>query len=103
MPAVVSTAYLSDEDLGAIIAYIKTVPPVDHKTSGQQFTPLAKIMLVAGVLPSFPVEVVSHDVHVTAPARGVKVLVAEDMPLVRVDRPRMVEVMQNLVDNAVKM
>lgn len=33
---------------------------------------------------------------------GVKVLVAEDMPLVRVDRPRMVEVMQNLVDNAVK-
>ena len=73
MPAVVSTAYLSDEDLGALIAYIKTVPPVDHKTSGQQFTPLAKILLVAGVLPQFPVEVVSHDVHVTAPEREVSV------------------------------
>ena len=71
MPAVVSTAYISDEDLGAIIAYVKSVPPVDHITNGQNFTPLAKILLVAGVLPPFPVETVSHEVHVTAPARGV--------------------------------
>jgi len=71
MPAVVSTAYLSDEDLGAIIAYVKSVAPVDHKTNGQNFTPLAKILLVVGVLPQLPVEAVSHEVHVTAPARGV--------------------------------
>ena len=71
MPAVVSTAHLSDEDLGAIIAYVKSVPPVDHKTNGQRFTPLAKIMYVLGVLPRLPVEVVSHEVHMTAPARGV--------------------------------
>ena len=71
MPAVVSTAHLSDEDLGSIIAYIKTIPPVDHVTHGKQFTPLAKIMFTAGVLPPFPAEVVSHDVHVTAPPRGV--------------------------------
>jgi mono/diheme cytochrome c family protein len=70
MPAVVSTAHLSDEDLGAIIAYIKTVPPVDHQTNGKQFTPLAKILLVAGALPPFPVEVVSHEINVTAPERG---------------------------------
>ncbi len=71
MPAVVSTANLSDEDLGAIIAYVKSVPPVDHKTNGENFTPLAKILYVLGVLPRFPVETVSHAVHVTAPARGV--------------------------------
>ena len=70
MPAVVSTANLSDEDLGAIIAYIKSVPPVDHKTNGQRFTPLAKILYVAGILPRFPVETVSHAIHVTAPERG---------------------------------
>ena len=71
MPAVVSTSHLSDQDLGSIIAYLKTVPPVDHKTNGQNFTPLAKILLVAGVLPQLPVNVVSHEMHVTAPARGV--------------------------------
>jgi mono/diheme cytochrome c family protein len=70
MLAVVSTSYLSDEDLGAIIAYIKSVPPVDHVTHGQNFTPLAKILYTAGVLPKMPVETVSHDVHVSAPARG---------------------------------
>lgn len=71
MPAVVSTAYMSDEDLGAIIAYIKTLPPVNRQTNGQKFTPLAKILLTAGVLGKLPVETVSHEVHVTAPARGV--------------------------------
>jgi len=59
--------------LGAIIAYIKTVPPVDHETNGQNFTPLAKILAAAGVLGDLPVEVVSHDVHVIAPERGVSV------------------------------
>jgi mono/diheme cytochrome c family protein len=71
MPAVVSTSNLSDEDLGAIIAYIKTVPPVAHKTTGQHFTPLAKILYVLGVLPQLPVEVVSHETHVAAPVAGV--------------------------------
>jgi mono/diheme cytochrome c family protein len=70
MPAVVSTSHLSDEDLGAIIAYVKSVPPVDHVTTGKHFTPLAKIMLAAGMLGTLPVESVSHDIHVTAPARG---------------------------------
>jgi cytochrome c5 len=79
MPAVVSTAYLSDEDLGAIIAYVKSVPPVDHVTNGNNFTPLAKILNVLGVLPKFPVEVVSHDVHVTAPERGATVEYGEYM------------------------
>lgn len=79
MPAVVSTAYLSDEDLGAIIAYVKTLPPVDRETQGNKFTPLAKILLTAGVLGDLPVETVSHDVTVSAPAREVTVEYGEYM------------------------
>jgi len=71
MTAVVSTTYLSDQDLGAIIAYVKTIPPVDHKTNGQHFTTLARILLGAGVLGKLPVESVSHEIHVSAPERGV--------------------------------
>lgn len=67
MTAVPSTAHLSDEDLGAIIAYLKTVPAVDHGLDGERFTPLAKILLGAGVLGELPVETVSHEVHVTDP------------------------------------
>ena len=73
MPAVNSTAYLSDEDLGALIAYLKTIPPVDRKTNGHRFTPLAKILFAAGMLPTLPVETVSHETQVTAPERGVSV------------------------------
>ena len=71
MPAVVSTAYLSDEDLAAIIAYLQSIPPVDHVTHGQNFTPLAKIMLAAGMLGELPVESVSHATQVDAPEKGV--------------------------------
>ena len=70
MPSVVAFQDISDEELGALIAYLKTVPPVDHKTNGQQFTPLAKIMVGAGII-KLPVEIVSHKSHVTAPAAGV--------------------------------
>ena len=70
MTAVPSTAFLSDDDLGAIIAYVKTVPPVDHQLEGERFTPLAKILLAAGLLDKLPVEAVSHDVQVTAPERA---------------------------------
>jgi len=70
MPAVLSTSHISDQELSAIIAYIKTVPPVDHRTDGYQFTPLGKIILALGLAPPPPVETVSHDVHVAAPDPG---------------------------------
>ena len=73
MIAVPSTAHLSDEDLGSIIAYLKTIPAVDHTVRPRHFTPLAKILLAAGTLGKLPAESVSHDVHVTAPARGATV------------------------------
>ena len=70
MPSVAAFQNMSDNDLGALIAYLKTVKPVDHKTMGQQFTPIAKIMIGIGIIP-LPVENVSHITHVTAPAAGV--------------------------------
>jgi mono/diheme cytochrome c family protein len=70
MVAVVSTANLSDEDLGAIIAYLKTLPPVDRTVRERQFTPLAKILLAMGMLGELPVEAVSHDTQITAPVVG---------------------------------
>jgi mono/diheme cytochrome c family protein len=69
MTAVTSTAHLSDEDLAAIIAYLKTLPPVDHPTHERNFTPLAKVMFGAGLLGKLPAETVSHEVHVAAPTR----------------------------------
>ena len=70
MPAVLSFQYMSDEDLGAIIAYLKTIPPVDHQTNGLQIKPLGKILVGAGVFGDLPVEAVSHNINVTAPAAG---------------------------------
>jgi mono/diheme cytochrome c family protein len=71
MTAVVSTSYLSDQDLAAIIAYLKTIPPVDHKTNGKHFMPLANILFGAGMLGKLPAESVSHEAHVTALPRGI--------------------------------
>lgn len=73
MPAVVAFSAMSDEDLGAIIAYLKSVPPVDHQTSGQNFSVLGKILIGAGMFGNLPVEDASHAAHVTAPAAGVTV------------------------------
>lgn len=73
MTAVPSTAHLSDEDFGAIIAYLKTIPPVDHQTKERYFTPLTRVLLAAGMLGQLPAESVSHDLHVTAPESGVTV------------------------------
>ena len=73
MIAVTATSQLSDADLASIIAYLKTVPPVDRTTGGMQLTFLAKIMYAAGVLPVMPVEVVSHQLQVSAPERAVSV------------------------------
>ncbi len=79
MVAVPSTAQLSDEDLASIIAYLKTIPPVDHTVKAKHFTPLGFILFGAGKLGDLPAEVVSHDPHVTAPERGVTVEYGEYM------------------------
>jgi mono/diheme cytochrome c family protein len=65
--------YLSDDDLGAIIAYVKTVPPVDHQVPPVSFTPLGRVMLGAGAFGDIvSAEVIHHnDPRPVAPVPGV--------------------------------
>lgn len=73
MPAVVGFQYMSNEDLGAIIAYLKTIPPVDRITNERHFTALTSVLIGAGMFGQLPVEAVGHDSNPTAPAAGVTV------------------------------
>jgi mono/diheme cytochrome c family protein len=43
--------YLSDDDLGASIAYLKSLPPVDHKMPPTELGPIGRVMLALGQLP----------------------------------------------------
>jgi len=43
--------YLSDEDLGALIAYLKNLPPIDNEMPAADLEPLGRVMLVLGQLP----------------------------------------------------
>jgi mono/diheme cytochrome c family protein len=40
--------HFSDADLGAVIAYVKSVPPVDSNLPATELRPLGRILLVAG-------------------------------------------------------
>lgn len=43
--------YLSDEDLGAVIAYLKSLPPVDNRLPPTDLGPVGRVMLALGKLP----------------------------------------------------
>jgi hypothetical protein len=43
--------YLSDEDLGALIAYLKSLPPVDNELPMTNLGALGRVMLVLGQVP----------------------------------------------------
>jgi mono/diheme cytochrome c family protein len=44
--------HLSDEDLGALIAYLKSLPPVDNEMPPVDLGPLGRVMLPLGQLPA---------------------------------------------------
>ncbi len=68
---------LSEQDLGAVIAYVKSVPPVDHKLPETQATMLGRIMIGSGVLdsdsvPLIPAERIDQNASFAEmPAQGV--------------------------------
>jgi mono/diheme cytochrome c family protein len=43
--------HFSDSDLAAVIAYVKSVPPVDSNWPTTQLGPLGRVLMVAGQLP----------------------------------------------------
>ncbi|MBN1452512.1 MAG: c-type cytochrome [Anaerolineales bacterium] len=67
--------HFSDQDLGEIVAYLKTLPPIDNETREPQFNFLGKALLAAGMFGSdiIPAEVIQHSQRPTAPLAGVTV------------------------------
>jgi mono/diheme cytochrome c family protein len=56
--------YLSDEDLGALIVYLKSLPPMDNELPKTDLEPLGRVMLTLGQLPPEivpSVTVIDHD------------------------------------------
>lgn len=51
---------LSVEDLGALIAYLKALPPVDNKLPERRIEALGRLMMAAGMFPPLPVDQINH-------------------------------------------
>ena len=52
--------YLSDADLADIIAFVKSVPPVDRQLPATDVRPLGRILLGAGQLPQSDATMIDH-------------------------------------------
>jgi len=69
--------YLSDEDLGALIAYLKSLPPVDNELTRTDLGPVGRVMRTLGQLPpeiNPNVLVINHDgQRPVAPEAGITV------------------------------
>ena len=56
---------LSEEDLGAVIAYVRSAPPVDSEAPDRRVLPLARVLIALGLfdsetIPFIPAEVIDH-------------------------------------------
>ena len=73
MPSL-SFSHLSDEDLGALIAFLKSRPPVDNELPKRTFTPLGRVMLALNLMPPVSVDQIDHNAsYAKEPERGVTV------------------------------
>lgn len=64
--------HLSDEDLTAVISYVRSLPPVDNSLPPNDLKPLARILVATGQLPILIAENTDHAAtSVTAPPAGV--------------------------------
>jgi mono/diheme cytochrome c family protein len=52
--------YFSDQDLAALIAYLKTVPAVDNQTPEPTVGPVARVLHLTGQLPLLSAEQIDH-------------------------------------------
>lgn len=51
---------MSDHDLGNLIAYLKSVPPVDHQVPDHKLGPMGVVLTGLGKLPLIPAEKIDH-------------------------------------------
>ena len=64
--------YLSDEDLGAVIAYVKSAPPMDNVLPPSSVSPLGRLVMMVPGITFIPAELIPHDApRPVAPAVGV--------------------------------
>lgn len=66
--------FLSDQDLADIIAYAKSVPPVDQQMPASELRLLGRALFVTGQFPAISAETIDHDgPRPAAPPPGVTV------------------------------
>lgn len=53
--------WLNDTDLAAIIAYIRTMPPVGKEKQATRMGPIARVLYVTKMMPLVPAEVIDHN------------------------------------------
>jgi mono/diheme cytochrome c family protein len=60
-------AALSDEDVGAIIAYVRSMAPADNEFSKPRVGPLARVLFVIGKFPDLiPSRLINHEAETVA-------------------------------------
>jgi mono/diheme cytochrome c family protein len=71
--------YLSDQDLGSLIAYLQTVEAVDREHAKSEIGPVGKVMVAFGQMKTMtPANFIPHDApRPTAPPEGVTVAYGE--------------------------
>jgi len=79
--------HYSDEDLAAIIAYVKSVPPVDREKPENHLSILGRTLFAIGGFGQMPAEMIDHNApRPTAPVEGVTVEYGEHLATVGVCR-----------------
>jgi mono/diheme cytochrome c family protein len=69
---------LGDEDVAALVAYLKSLPPVDRVPEESRPGPLARALFLAGAFPLLPAELIDHQApRDPAPEPGVTVAYGE--------------------------
>jgi mono/diheme cytochrome c family protein len=52
--------HFGDDDVAALIAYLKSIPPVDRELPALKLGPVGRLLVVTGQLPLFPAEFIDH-------------------------------------------
>jgi mono/diheme cytochrome c family protein len=69
---------LGGEDVGALIAYLKSLPAVDHELAERRIEPLGMLMMGLGLFPAFAVDQIDHTSSTpTQPEPGTTVVYGE--------------------------
>jgi mono/diheme cytochrome c family protein len=65
--------YLSDADLGAVIAYVRSVPPAQHDLKPTSYGPISRTLLALGKLPVLQAPMINRSAARPSPSPGVTV------------------------------